>query len=286
MNSGNIIQIDKIKRLITHSGSFHADDILATAWLRLCGCMAPVVRIRSADYDYKYQHGDFMYDIGFGIYDHHQTDIPKRMDSEIPYAAFGLIVKDSWAYLLDDYSAYIHFDGTFVQGIDGADNGLRKNDISRMFASMNVCWPNDSDEDLENAFQEALEIAVKILKAIISRENSIAKICVIAEDAIKNAKNGVIYTETTAPIGNVIMNMPDIQWIIHKSKRGTYSLKPAKNPCGEQKASIPKKYWGLPKEQLPEGMEFCHRCGYVASFLTLEYAIAFASNLKTEKGSC
>ena len=39
------------------------------------------------------------------------------MDSEIPYAAFGLIVKDSWAYLLDDYSAYIHFDGTFVQKV-------------------------------------------------------------------------------------------------------------------------------------------------------------------------
>ena len=67
-------------RGFTHGGKFHADDVFATALLRI---LRP---------DFKVQRGfevpdDFdgiVYDIGGGMFDHHDADRPLRPNG-VPY---------------------------------------------------------------------------------------------------------------------------------------------------------------------------------------------------------
>ena len=70
----------------THAGKFHADDVFATALLQI---IRPDIRITRGfvvpdDFD------GIVYDIGFGMFDHHQEPREYRANG-IPYAAFGLL---------------------------------------------------------------------------------------------------------------------------------------------------------------------------------------------------
>ena len=70
----------------THAGKFHADDVFATALLQI---LRPDIKITRGfvvpdDFD------GIVYDIGFGMFDHHQEPREYRANG-VPYAAFGLL---------------------------------------------------------------------------------------------------------------------------------------------------------------------------------------------------
>ena len=74
----------------THAGKFHADDVFATALLQI---LRPDIKITRGfvvpdDFD------GIVYDIGFGMFDHHQEPRETRPNG-IPYAAFGLLWQDA-----------------------------------------------------------------------------------------------------------------------------------------------------------------------------------------------
>ena len=99
----------------THGGKFHADDVFSTALLLI---LNP---------EYTYERGmtppkDFdgiVYDIGLGVFDHHQADRRVR-ENGIPYAAFGLLWEAFGARLLP--SMWKEFDKDFIQPLDLSDN--------------------------------------------------------------------------------------------------------------------------------------------------------------------
>ena len=68
----------------THAGKFHADDVFATALLQI---LRPDIKITRGfvvpdDFD------GIVYDIGFGMFDHHQEPREYRANG-VPYAAFS-----------------------------------------------------------------------------------------------------------------------------------------------------------------------------------------------------
>jgi len=85
------------KILVTHNGTFHADDLFATATLALVfNGNIKVIRTRDEEIIKK---ADFVYDVG-GIYnpeknlfDHHQKEGAGKRENGIPYASFGLVWK-------------------------------------------------------------------------------------------------------------------------------------------------------------------------------------------------
>lgn len=129
-------------RFITHSGTYHADDVLSTTLLELITGFEAVDTSKSKpDYnpevdskgkiellrvnkieDVKVKLTDFVYDIGGGDFDHHQKDKKVRPNG-IPYAAFGLL----WAKFAEQ-ELELHpdmvqlMDEEFVQYIDQTDN--------------------------------------------------------------------------------------------------------------------------------------------------------------------
>ena len=77
---------------ITHSGTMHADEVFATAFLSLyLEKDLRVYRTNSVNLD-EIDDEVYVYDIGRGMYDHHQPDALKR-ENDITYSSFGLLWK-------------------------------------------------------------------------------------------------------------------------------------------------------------------------------------------------
>jgi len=144
-----------IRRLVTHWGRFHADEVFATAVLRRLFPEAELVRTRDAGvlHDANGDPSSIVYDVG-GVYDpvrhcydHHQfllrvrpgdafEEVPEaRRENGVPFAAFGLVWKHFGAEyvsgvtgesgLSDELVAAIQsaVDGGLVEGIDAGDCG-------------------------------------------------------------------------------------------------------------------------------------------------------------------
>ena len=94
-----------INYLVTHSGGFHADELLSSAVLTRLFPEADLLRSRdrlcitpAADKIIYDVGGD--YDIEAKIFDHHQSPGPLRDDGQ-PFSSFGLVWKHyGRAYLL------------------------------------------------------------------------------------------------------------------------------------------------------------------------------------------
>jgi len=120
--------LNKKKILITHNGSFHADDLFATAVLSILNKgNIKIIRTRDLEVIAK---GDYVYDVG-GIYDpennrfdHHQKGGAGARENGIPYSSFGLIWKKYGEQLCESKEVADHIDKKIVQPIDAIDNGV------------------------------------------------------------------------------------------------------------------------------------------------------------------
>lgn len=184
----------------THSGKFHADEVMATAILREIFDLE-IVRSRDPD---VLKDLDIIYDIGEGEFDHHQADKRYR-DNGIPYAACGLIwerfgrdvVRSFNDTLSEENLEYMfhELDDMLIQGIDAADNGLRTTkmiiptlNITAIISKLNPTWDCDIDED--SSFDEAVELASKVFRNVVRQKLSV----VYAEEHVREA-----YMKRTVP---------------------------------------------------------------------------------------
>ena len=160
-----------MKKLVTHHGKFHADDVFSTAWLKIIYKDVQIIRInRDEIYKYKNNAEYFMYDIGNGKYDHHSKECKEYRPNGNPYAAFGKIVRDTYKLVGFDKKTYLLFDNLFVSPIDTVDNNGPNAAISQhsdIVRAMN-------QEDLygatqENAFLKAVEYAEFVLNVMINK---------------------------------------------------------------------------------------------------------------------
>ena len=121
----------KPKKLITHDGGFHTDDIFAHATLSLylekMGKKYTLTRTRD---EKKISEGDFVFDVGgvydsaHGRFDHHQKGGAGIRENGIPYAAFGLVWKTFGESICGDATIASDIDRKYAQPIDANDNGV------------------------------------------------------------------------------------------------------------------------------------------------------------------
>ena len=76
----------------THAGKFHADDVFATALLQI---LRPDIKI-TRGFTVPDDFDGIVYDIGFGMFDHHQEPREYRANG-VPYAAFGLLWRGTFS---------------------------------------------------------------------------------------------------------------------------------------------------------------------------------------------
>src|SRR3989344_1599620 len=126
---------EKKPLIITHSGNFHADDVLAVAALDiLVGGDYILIRTRDPE---VVKTGDYVVDVG-GEYDparnrfdHHQEGGAGLRDNDIPYSSLGLVWETYGEKICGSSGAARIVDGRLCVPIDAADNGVETVHLAR-----------------------------------------------------------------------------------------------------------------------------------------------------------
>lgn len=279
-----------MKTIVTHSGSFHTDDVFACAVLLSLYPDATFIRTREKDIVEK---ADIVFDVGGQYdpeknrYDHHQKDGAGQRDTGIPYAAFGLIWKHFGMELCGDERVWHRLDSSLVSQIDATDNGMdfggNKNLILVEDASMvfSKSWLEDKDEEdffvpVKKA-QEYLLRKIKVMKDDISAEDILTKIYNESQDKrvleIPEGLPRYIYQ-------GVFSRLEDVLFVVYKSESSdTYKAEAIrKNEATmESRKKFPQEWWGILDEKDEriknlnlKGLLFCHRVGFLVSADTKE----------------
>lgn len=265
----------------THGGRFHADDVFSTALLRI---LRPDIKVHRG-YSLPIGFSGIAFDIGDGKFDHHQKERECR-ENGVPYAAFGLLWREYGSYFLGEEERN-RFDEKFVQPLDLDDNTGSGNILSGAISSFNPSW--DSAEDQDKAFEEAVEVAYKILEKKLDSLAALERGKAVVEKSLLDMKDGIIVLEAYVPWKPVLVPS-QAQFVIFPSMRGGHSLqcipKDFNGKTGN-KIPLPRVWWGSPQEELARltgisDIQFCHASGFMATAGSLESTIKMAQIAKQE----
>ncbi len=172
--------INSLKKIVTHSGNFHTDDVFACAVLSILHD-GNVEIVRSRDLE-VWATGDYVVDVGGvhdaekGRFDHHQEGGAGKRENGIPYSSFGLVWKEYGVRVAGSEYASRMIDQRLVQPIDAGDNGFEtfgvRGDVAPYILQdvVNVFRPSWNEKRTETeGFFEAFEVVKKILAREIVR---------------------------------------------------------------------------------------------------------------------
>lgn len=282
-----IVKTQEEADFITHSGTMHADEVFATAFLEQYFGKNKVLRTNNVEFD-KLSTRVIVYDIGRGKFDHHQVDALKR-DNDITYCSFGLLWKEFGKDFLKKEgfsnidSLWEYIDKDFVEGIDADDNGVfpkidaiyKVKTISSIIKLFNPSF--DSDEDESCQFIKAVDVASKIFYEEILYANG----KVIADKNINDLLDEVdsdskfLILDKFLPYEETILNREDknnILFVAFPSNRGGYAIKTIPKSLTDKTARMdfPEEWAGLEGEGLEKvssikGLTFCHTGRFIVS---------------------
>jgi len=284
-----------ITQLVTHSGGFHADELLSSVILTRLFPDATILRSRDMALITP-AAGRIIYDVGgdfdaeAGIFDHHQRPNPLREDGQ-PYSSFGLI----WAHYGHDYlraldvpeadvnAIHDSFDRGFVLPIDLLDNGaVNASEAGPLFAGLTLpallesLKPvfDDREEGVDDrAFAAALPIARAFVEASIRRKAAKFRAEAMVLAAIDAAGDGhVLDLPMGMPFrGPVIKAGADrLLFVIHpRGSEWTLTTIRSGDDTFENRADLPAAWAGLKDAALEEasgvqGAKFCHNGRFIA----------------------
>lgn len=292
--------------LVTHSGGFHADEVMSSVILTRLFPEARIVRSRApewitpADDRIIYDVGG-AYDAATQIFDHHQRGAPLRDDGQ-PYSSFGLIWKHfGRSYLAasgvpEAHFEVVHasFDKNFVLPIDLVDNGALSPSVAgpltalTLSALLETLKPVFDDTDAtaeERGFETALSIARSFVEAAIARSAAKLRAEGMVQDAITATGAGrVLELPMGMPFRPAIVKAgaDHLLFVVHP--RGTdWCLTGirAADEGFELRADLPAAWAGLTNGDLEAasgvaGASFCHNGRFIAAAKTREAALALA----------
>ncbi len=257
-----------IEKGFTHSGKFHADDVFSAALLTI---LNPDIKIERG-FQVPEDFDGIVFDIGFGEFDHHQQDREVR-DNKIPYAAFGLLWRKYGSLLVGEEEAK-RFDEKFIQSLDMNDNTGSENEIADVISVFNPPW--DWAVSSDKAFEEAKELAYKILVKEIEHIKSINRAEELVTKALKGLEDGILVLPRSAPWKKFVKEK-EVNFVIYPSNRGGYCAQAVQkdDKPNELKIPFPANWRGVEKELIGsvsgvETLQFCHNSGFLISALTLE----------------
>ena len=280
----------------THSGSFHADDVLAAAALRLAKPSVTILRSRDVE---QLNAADILFDVGRVFnpatcrFDHHQLEYAEARENGIPYSSFGLVWNELGASLCDSAAAANRVDIALVQGVDAIDCGVTLSkepmpvkvmSISAVLGSFNPGWQDvTSPQALNEAFEQAINVAKAVLLNAIREANGFekAKAVVGQGTLLENGrllmlKHGVPWKETVLESSRY----DQLLYVIYPDAQAKWhvSCVPDKSGSFSNRKSLPAAWAGLDGEELDKvtgikGCVFCHRARFVGGHTTQEGAV-------------
>ncbi|SDW95857.1 MYG1 family protein [Roseicitreum antarcticum] len=296
-----------ITHLVTHSGGFHADELLSSVILTRLFPDAEVIRSRDKAWITP-GAARIIYDVGgqfdadAQIFDHHQRPNPLREDGQ-PYSSFGLI----WAQYGRDYlramavperdAEAIHgaFDRGFVLPVDLIDNGaVNAAEAGPLFAgltlpvlleSLKAVFDDHEEGADDRAFMEALPVARAFVEAQVRRKAAKFRAEAMVMTAIEAAGAGrVLELPMGMPFraGVEQAGADHLLFVIHP--RGTdWTLTTIRtgDDTFDNRADLPAAWAGLTDGALEavsgvKGAKFCHNGRFIAVAATRAAVLAMA----------
>ena len=296
-----------ISHLVTHSGGFHADELLSSVILTLLFPDAELVRSRDRAWITPAE-GRIIYDVGgqfdpeARIFDHHQRPNPVREDGQ-PYSSFGLI----WGQYGRDYlramdvperdieAIHESFDRGFVLPVDLLDNGaVNAAEAGPLFAgltlpvlleSLKPVFDDREDGADDRAFMDALPVARAFVEAQIKRKAAKYRAEAMVMAAIEAAGDRrVLELPMGMPFraGVEAAGAAHLLFVVHP--RGTdWALTTIRTGAEtfDNRADLPAAWAGLTDEALEQasgvtGAKFCHNGRFIAVAASREAVLEMA----------
>lgn len=258
------------KQAFTHGGVFHADDVFATALLKIAYPGIQIVRGFQAPEHFE----GIVYDIGMGEFDHHQADARKR-ENGISYGAFGLLWEKLGPELVGDRQAR-DFDSRFVSFLDDADNGGASCLLSQVISWFNPEW-TDTPEYAGQAFEKAVDFAEAVLRRYLSHVKAQRQ----AEDYVRRAaearEDSLVVLERFVPWKEALFGTGK-NFCIYPSARGGWAAQAVpETPSSDRvRVPFPAQWAGKSREVLEKvdkNLIFCHRGRFLINTADLDTAV-------------
>lgn len=296
--------------LVTHSGGFHADEVLSSVILTRLFPQAQLVRSRALEWitpaaDRIIYDVGGAYDAAAGIFDHHQRGAPLRDDGQ-PYSSFGLV----WKHFGRDYlaavdvpasavdSVHASFDAGFVLPIDLVDNGalspsgpLGGLTLPLLIETLKPDFDDPDPAAQDRAFHDALVIARSLVEAGTARIAAKLRAEGIVIQAIEKAgANRVLELPMGMPFRPAIekAGAAHLLFVVHPREKDWCLTTIRRSDEGfEARADLPAAWAGLTGSALEAasgiaGATFCHNGRFVAAATTREAALAMAERAVAE----
>ncbi len=295
-----------ITHLVTHSGGFHADELLSSVILTRLFPDATIVRSRAPDWITP-ATDRIIYDVGGAydaddrIFDHHQRGAPLRDDGQ-PYSSFGLI----WKHYGRDYltavgipSGHVEaihkgFDTKFVLPVDLLDNGalspatagpLADLTLPSLLETLKPVFDDKQPGADDRGFHAALSIARAIVEAGIAQRASklraesmvLEAIAATGDRRVLELPMGMPFRPAIVKAGAdhllFVVHPRDKDWCITGIRKVEDSF--------EQRADLPTAWAGLSNGDLEavcgvKGASFCHNGRFIAAANSREAILAMA----------
>lgn len=285
-------------RIITHSGSFHTDEIMAIAALDLYLKGAPYEVVRTRDME-VIATGDYVVDVG-GVYDHearrydhHQQGGAGQRENGIPYSSFGLVWKHYGEAIAGSKEVAEIIDRRLGHPIDLGDNGIETYTPTRtdtepltlhyMTAMFRPSWRSTDHTDAR--FMELLPIFRRFLELVISDEQDNQEGRRIVEEIYQEAEDKrVLVVEGRHPWVEVLASHPEPLYAVYEKRdNDTWGVKCVRNRMEgfENRKGLPLAWAGLTGEALaavsgvPDAL-FCHNKRFIAGAKSKEGALKLA----------
>ena len=280
--------------LVTHCSvpRFHADETAATAILKILfrkyniACKVHHTYTPEEDGYTDETPNCVVYDIGLGMYDHHQKDgenehcLRKDKDGVIrKYSSIGLIWKEIGHYLVpDEYIDEVY--NNIIKPIDDNDNGFRVNPLSYAITQLNAA-PNSKYNNLEmfNVAGGIFELIFNhIFDNIQCKKDEEEATNRIINKAKEQGKNYVV-TDAFMPSMAPTCSKQGIAFYIYPNIRdheGYYCFRTINVPDGEMNEHI----IDIPQEVREwEGVTFLHPSAFLGSAVSKERAIEIVETI-------
>lgn len=284
------------KLVVTHSGTFHPDDVFAVAVLSfLHKGRIKVIRTRDQQTidraDYVVDVGA-VYDVSRQRFDHHQVGGAGARPNGVPYASFGLVWKEYGPSLCGSPEASDKIDKELVSYIDTMDNGVGKPqpvvadvysyDISRIISSLNPTWKEDLSPD--DTFKKATNYAKKFLERFMIRAAHGREAYSLVKAAYDTADDKrIVVLDRDIPWQEFIAEKPKVLFVVGVRGDGSWGVEAVKRErIGfEVRKPLPAAWGGMRDEEfskaagISDGV-FCHTKLFLAVARSRESAIALA----------
>lgn len=302
-----------VRAMVTHSGSFHADDVFSAAVIRRLAPQAPLTRTRDPEVLGQavadpsvviFDVGD-AYDPNLNNFDHHQRDFNVTRESGLPLASIGLIwmrygeaYVDSVLHELGLFESSVHtariverVTQRVVLALDAADcgqligGGAWRKDEDHPLHIINLSSlvslyhpaPDAPSADYDDAFERAMEVAQTVLFSSTRRAHAYFD----ASDTVDTVDDGgpLLIFDTFCP------------WYAHAKDHHRFVVSPSKSGNGWMvetvqddfvaRCPLPKAWAGHRDEELQEisgvlDAIFCHRAQFIGAAMSKEGALAMA----------